>query len=76
MSHECTAENRLNLYRAALLEPDDQKLPSRIELALKAIQEREQKLAYTPNGSVEETRKLGDALFNLRALLRVGTAWR
>ena len=61
--------NWLELYRAALLELDKEKLLGRIELAQKAIQERARELAETGNGSVEEKQKIGDALASLRTLL-------
>jgi hypothetical protein len=72
MSRECT--NWLTPYRIALLETDDQKLPSRIEVAMRAIHKRERELAKKPSCSIEEAHKLSDALLNLRTLFRLGAA--
>jgi len=61
--------NWLELYQAALLELDKEKLLDRIEFAQKAIHERTRELAENGNGSVEEKQKIGDALASLRTLL-------
>jgi hypothetical protein len=60
----------LGLYRAAVLERDVDQLTWRVGLALEAIDER----TRVPNGSVEEKRKLDDALSVLRTLLKARAA--
>jgi hypothetical protein len=64
----------LEMYQAAVMEADNEKLPWRIGLAIDAMDERVRFLANTPNGSVEEKRKLDDAFGNLRNLLKAGAA--
>ena len=62
--------NWLELYQAALLELNKERLLDRIELAQKAIHERVRELAENVNGSAEEKRKIDDALARLRTLLK------
>ncbi len=70
MNHTQRHTNWLDLYQAALLEIDHQKLFDRIELAQKAIHDRVRELADHSNASIEERRAIDDALMNLRCLLR------
>ncbi len=62
--------NWLELYQAALLELNKEKLLDRIELAQKAIHERVRELTEDGNGSTEEKRKIDDALASLHTLLK------
>jgi hypothetical protein len=59
----------MELYRAAMLELDPQKLPARVEEALKSAESRAWELAQQ-NGSREEQGALRDAMQNLRVLRR------
>jgi hypothetical protein len=69
--------NWLNLYQAAVLERDIDQMSWRIGLAVEAIDERVRALSKISNGSVEEKRKLDDALNVLGILLKAGlpSAW-
>ena len=66
--------NWLGLYRAAVLERDVDQVTWRVGLALEAIEERAGVLDKISNGSVEEKRKLDDALSVLRTLLKARAA--
>jgi hypothetical protein len=68
------ASNWLSLYRAAVLERNVDQLTWRVGLALEAIDERARVLDKISNGSVEEKRKLDDALSVLRTLLKARVA--
>lgn len=56
------------LYRAALFEPDRNKVPERIADAEKAILSRMKELFVTTADHIEEDVVLDDALYALRAL--------
>jgi hypothetical protein len=57
-----------DLYRAALFETDEQKLPGRIAEAEKVLIERARELFPTFCNNIEEARAVDDALYSLRAL--------
>jgi hypothetical protein len=56
------------LYRAALRETDDKKLPNLIAEAERALIARSRELFSTPMGNAEEAQSVDDALYALRAL--------
>jgi hypothetical protein len=56
------------LYIAALLEPDQQKLPSRIAKAERALMMRADELFAISRESGEQGQAVDDALYALRAL--------
>jgi hypothetical protein len=58
----------LNLYRAAAMEFDRDKLPASIDVAEKAIYQR---LRVLPIARSQEHRELGDALNSLAVLKRM-----
>ncbi len=60
----------MDLYRAALLELDRDKLPGFIQKAQDAIRERFQQLPQDPKQYNAERQALEDALQNLRVLTR------
>jgi hypothetical protein len=60
--------NWRELYRAALFEIDDQKLPSRIAEAERALLLRERELFTTASDDIEEQQAVNDALYALKAL--------
>jgi hypothetical protein len=60
--------NWLDIYRAAVMEFDRDKLPASIEVAEKAIQQRLRRL---PIANSKEHRELRDALDNLAVLKRM-----
>jgi len=65
------------LYKAALLEADKNKIPARIADAQQAIKERARELFSTTTDNIEEDQALDDALYALHALqgcLRLDTA--
>ena len=59
-----------DLYRAALLEVDDARLPARLEQALQIIEQRRSELLQQGDNTHPEHRELLDALQNLRVLRR------
>lgn len=59
----------MELYRAAMLELDPEKLPGRVERAIAAVEERARQLSGR-NGDGEEQDALRDAMQNLRVLRR------
>lgn len=58
------------LYSAALLEADNQRVPSLIEDAERAIVTRARQLFGAPGDNLQEQQALDDALLALRALKR------
>jgi hypothetical protein len=65
-----------DLYRAALFETDQKKLPARIVVAERALRERSHELFEMDGRSPEEAQEIDDALYALRALrscLKLGT---
>jgi hypothetical protein len=56
------------LYRAALRETDQNKLPVRIAAAERALIKRSRELFAMPDERSEETEAVDDALYGLRAL--------
>ncbi len=61
------AQTWMQLYRQALQEHNEEQQMEMINLAEKAIQQRQNEIAELAYGSVEETRSLVIALANLRA---------
>lgn len=59
------------LYHAALFETDHNRVPQRIEPAEKAILRRIKALLVTAGDHIEEDVVLDDALYALRALLKL-----
>lgn len=57
-----------DLYVAALLEGDEQKIPSRIEDAERAIVDRARELFAGQDDHIQEQEGLDDALYALHAL--------
>ena len=68
LSHPAVLAQWRDLYRAALFERDQQKLPQRIAEAEKALIERGRELVPTFCNNIEEARAVDDALYSLRAL--------
>ena len=66
MSH--TDTNWPDLYRQAILEPDKDLLPSRIEVAREAIQRRARELWYAGRSEAREIRDLDTAIYFLGLL--------
>ena len=60
--------NWRELYRTALFELDEQRLPSRIAEAERALLLRERELFSTASEDVEEQQAVNDALYALKAL--------
>lgn len=59
-----------DLYRAALLEVDDARLPARLEQAFQCIEQRRNELLQQGQNTHPEHFELLDALQNLRVLRR------
>jgi hypothetical protein len=66
-----TNPNWVELYRAALMETKKEKLRVGIELAQKALHERERQLTENGEGSGQERLAIDDALRALRSLLEL-----
>jgi hypothetical protein len=69
-----TSSNWPDLYRAAVMEDKVEDLPWKIGLAADAIQTRLKELCGTANASIEEKRRLDQALLDLIALIKVNAA--
>ena len=67
-SHSTVLATWRDLYRAALFETNEQKLPGRIAEAEKVLIERARELFPTFCNNIEEARAVDDALYSLRAL--------
>ncbi len=63
-----TETNWPDLYRQAILEPDRDLLPSRIEIARHAIQRRARELWYAGRTEAKEIRDLDTAIYFLGLL--------
>ena len=61
-------QNWREVYKAALLETDEQRMPLRIAEAEKALIMRERELFSSPGANSEEGQAVDDALYALQAL--------
>lgn len=61
-------QNWRAVYRTALFEPDERRLPSRIAEAERALCLRERELFATASDDIEEQQAVCDAFYALKAL--------